>query len=791
MQRHPTVSVAICLLNSSRFIDETLESVFAQTFDDYEVILVDDGSTDGCADAIERQYKDRRLTIVRQPHRGLSIARRVSIATASGDYVAFLDHDDLWLPDKLERQVAAAQADPSVALLFSDCLYIDEGGRPLSRLSDEYGLAGLDLNGTRGYAELLRRGCFVWQSTVMAQTTALRSVDSFKPAYPYIADYDTWLQLARRYHIHYTPDVLAKYRVHGNQFTTRCPEITLADHRHLLGPLSRTASIPRAIRIAMGDRLLGQHRVSCRLLLKQRRFGLAARAAFGMFNYPDRLLAFCLGMIIETPGLGRTARAAYRTVRRLIRGQRPTPVLEPIGSTAASTAPAHVWIDGTVLGRTQVGYFNLVSELIRTLLRQDSCVVHVVSPKDGRAALEDRLGADVRRLQFHRAWWRTLRWTDLHALLTARSTQMLLIALWAALLTASTWLKNETALAAAFVLALGQMALLVDELIGTVREACGRTSSRMSARGVRWLARLLSRPHGRPPHPDTIEVVVWRGRFRWAQSRRIAVVQDLTTRIHPEMHTAENVAEFDEFLAYVERHAEVIATISEHSRKDIIDRLALFPDSVSVIPMPLHPRYVDPEFRPGCVSVHDIHQPYILSVGCLEPRKNLRRLVRAFELLTEEDAARNHLLVLVGPPGWDEGFPRFLAESDAYPRIRRLGFVPPEHLPSLYHFASAVVCPSVYEGFGLPLLEAMSASSVVLASATSSLPEVLGGAGILFDPYRTEAIAAAMLQALGMTPAEAAEYRRRGRSRAETLIERAHRMPPLPGLPAGARMTFA
>ena len=66
MPGRPTVSVAICLLNSSRFIDETLQSVFAQTFDDYEVVLVDDGSTDGCAEAIERRYRDRRLTITRQ-----------------------------------------------------------------------------------------------------------------------------------------------------------------------------------------------------------------------------------------------------------------------------------------------------------------------------------------------------------------------------------------------------------------------------------------------------------------------------------------------------------------------------------------------------------------------------------------------------------------------------------------------------------------------------------------------------------------------------------------------------
>jgi glycosyltransferase involved in cell wall biosynthesis len=206
--------------------------------------------------------------------------------------------------------------------------------------------------------------------------------------------------------------------------------------------------------------------------------------------------------------------------------------------------------------------------------------------------------------------------------------------------------------------------------------------------------------------------------------------------------------------------------------------------------VPLHPGYVQPSFSAGFVAVHGITQPYVLCVGCIEPRKNLRRLVRAFELLKEEEAARNHLLVLVGPQGWDEGFARFLVESDACPRIRKVGFVPVDHLPSLYHFASAVICPSLYEGFGLPVLEAMSASSVVLASATSSLPEVLGDGGIFFDPYRTDAIAAAMLRALSMTPTEAADYRRRCRARAESLFERSRCVPPLPGLPAPARVAL-
>ena len=692
----PTVSVAICAFNASRFIDETLASVFAQTFDDYEVVIVDDGSTDGGVDAIARRYADPRLKIVRQSHQGLSLARRASIANSSGEFVAFLDSDDLWMPAKLERQVSDARAHPSAALLFSDCLYIDENGRTLKRLSDDYDLSDLDLSGPRGYSELLRRGCFVWQSTVLARTDALRAVHAFNPDYPYIADYDTWLRMARRYELHYTPAVLAKWRVHPTQFTNRCPEITLADHRTLLGSLFRTESIPRPLRISMGDRLLGQHRVSFRHLMRQKRFGLAARAALGMLSYPDRFVAFGLGALAETRVIGPPLLFAYKALRQRLRGE-----ARPSNENAAPAAPAHVWIDGSALGMAQTGYFSLVSELIRALARGQACVVHVVASPAGQDALRRRLGADADGLTFHAPGWRR-----------------------------------------------------------------------------------FARPRGRPSHPNTIEVIVWRGSFRWKHSRRVAIVQDLTTRILPETHTARTIADFEEFIAYAHRHAELVATISEHSRRDIIEQLAFFPASVSTIPIPINPCYVDPALDPSIPSAHRIIGPYLLSVGSLEPRKNLRRLARAFEQLANHEAFRDHVLVLAGPSGWDDGFEQFLEQSPAAARIRRLGFVPVEHMPSLYHFASAVVCASLYEGFGLPVLEGMSASGVVIASGTSSLREVLGD-GITFDPGSTEAIASALLQVVTMTPVEQAAYRRRGRAQAEALMARAAWMPLLPGLPAG------
>jgi glycosyltransferase involved in cell wall biosynthesis len=371
-----------------------------------------------------------------------------------------------------------------------------------------------------------------------------------------------------------------------------------------------------------------------------------------------------------------------------------------------------------------------------------------------------------------------------HGHLLALLTSVILIAL--ALATGST-----VAATAAGMLMAGQIATLLDDLVAAWVEANGRPRQRYAARLVRFLWRRLPAPWRRAPSSNTIEVLFWRGRFKWRDSHRIAIVQDMTTRIHPELHTEGNVAEFDEFLGYVQRHAHAIATVSEQSRIDIIDRTRICPESVSVIPMPVHPEYVRPTLSRAFVIAHGITTPYMLSVGTVEPRKNLRRLVRAFELLKNEPAAHGLVLVLAGPAGWDVGFRDFLVESDVCSRVRLLGFVPVEHLPSLYHFASAVIYPSLYEGFGLPVLEAMCSSGIVLASRLSSLPEVLGEDGMLFDPYDTEDIARALLRALELSPTDAASYRQRCRRRAEAHLERLTNEHPLQGLHIGAAVATA
>jgi glycosyltransferase involved in cell wall biosynthesis/GT2 family glycosyltransferase len=781
----PIVTVAICLHNGSRYIVETLDTVFAQSFQDFEIVIVDDGSTDDSVDLIGRHFRDSRLRIVRQRNQTLRVARPVAVAHARGEFIAFLDHDDLWLPHKLQEQIAHGRERPDAALIFSDCLIVDSAGHTIGQLSDQYDFRDIDLSGTRGYLELLRRGCFVAYPTALARTAAVRAVGGFDSKYQYVSDYDLWLRLARRSPIRCIYEPLAKYRVHEIQFTQRHSDITLAEHNALLRPIVNSASYPADLRAIIGHNLFGQHRVAFGLLWRQRRVRPALRAIIGSLRYPTPLRHYCLyrlsrnraGQAFRRPGK-YIVRAAGRAVSRRTSGAGQGSG----GRAEGSETPPVVWIDGSCLGREQTGYFSLLGELIRQTARRAGTEVHVVTSRAGRVALSQRLGSDVATVRFHRSGWRSVHWSDVYRLLFGPHGHIL-VALAVVLLTALTVTTgNAVAGVAAIVFASIQAAVIVDELAARWADANGRSRQRCFARLVRFAWRRVPAPWKRAPSSNTVEVLFWRGRFQWRDATRIAFVQDLTPKIHPELHTPGNVAEFDEFLGYVHRHAHVVATLSENTRIDIVDRTRICPESVSVIPVPVHPQFEDPQFSDGFVTAHGVATPYVLAVGTLEPRKNLRRLVKAFELLENEPAASGHTLVLVGPQGWDPAFREFLVGSDAYARVQVVGFVPTEHLPSLYHFASAVIYPSLYEGFGLPVLEAMCSSAIVLASRISSIPEVLGEDGLFFNPYDTEDMARALLRALELSPADANRHRGSCRRRAEAHLGRVNRAGVLPGI---------
>jgi len=195
------------------------------------------------------------------------------------------------------------------------------------------------------------------------------------------------------------------------------------------------------------------------------------------------------------------------------------------------------------------------------------------------------------------------------------------------------------------------------------------------------------------------------------------------------------------------RRADAVITVSESSKSDIVAHYGLDPDKITVIY-----EAASPEFKPveqdtveAVLRKYGLPERYIIFVGTIEPRKNLTRLVEALQLL--RDRGQVVPLVAVGAKGWlYDGLFRRVEELEAGRAVVFPGYVPSADLPTVYAAATLAVMPSVYEGFGLPVLEAMACGTPVVSSNSSSLPELGGEAALYFDPYEVEAMAESILQ---------------------------------------------
>ena len=222
----------------------------------------------------------------------------------------------------------------------------------------------------------------------------------------------------------------------------------------------------------------------------------------------------------------------------------------------------------------------------------------------------------------------------------------------------------------------------------------------------------------------------------------VLTVHDMIFKLFPEHQKRLNYWYLNATMPLYCRRADAIITVSESSKRDIVAHYGLEPGRVRVIY-----EAAAPEFVPAASGAVDevrrrysLPERYIIHVGTIEPRKNLSRLVEALQRL--RSAGLTVPLVVVGGKGWlyDDLFER-LEGSDVRDAVHFPGYVPSADLPLLYGAATLAVMPSVYEGFGLPVLEAMACGTPVVSSGASSLPELGGEAARYFDPYDVEAIA--------------------------------------------------
>lgn len=189
---NPSISVIIPTYNRCWILKEAIDSVLSQEYTNFEVIVVDDGSDDATA-ALLSSYGDD-ITIIYQENRGVSTARNVGILMAKGDYIAFLDSDDMWLPDKLSCQVDFFQSHPEAAICQTDEIWIRNGVRvnPKSRHKKPSGMI----------FEPSLQLCLVSPSAVMIQKNLFEEIGLFNEAFPACEDYDLWLRIGLYYPIY-------------------------------------------------------------------------------------------------------------------------------------------------------------------------------------------------------------------------------------------------------------------------------------------------------------------------------------------------------------------------------------------------------------------------------------------------------------------------------------------------------------------------------------------------------------------------------------------------------------
>ena len=248
----------------------------------------------------------------------------------------------------------------------------------------------------------------------------------------------------------------------------------------------------------------------------------------------------------------------------------------------------------------------------------------------------------------------------------------------------------------------------------------------------------------------------------------VVTVHDLAYLRMPEVVPARRRQYFQAMTNVATRRADHVIAVSESTKADIVELLGVKPERITVTPLAADERFrplPDAEvtaFRTG----HGLARPFALYLGNLEPRKNLPTLLRAFDQIAPDV---EHDLVIVGGEGWmTEEFHATLGSLRHRARVRVHGFAPVEDLPAWYNAADLFVFPSLYEGFGLPPLEAMACGTPVVTANTSSLPEVVGDAALTVAPSDTAALAAAMGRVMG-EPDLAASLRAAGLARAATF----------------------
>jgi glycosyltransferase involved in cell wall biosynthesis len=244
------------------------------------------------------------------------------------------------------------------------------------------------------------------------------------------------------------------------------------------------------------------------------------------------------------------------------------------------------------------------------------------------------------------------------------------------------------------------------------------------------------------------------------RDRCVATVHDLGWQVHPELYDRKLRLMYQALFPWVLRRANRLIAVSQYTADDLVRRANVPASRIDVVYHGLDPVFARPQNRSRTSE-----EPYFLAVGGVSPRKNTRRLIEAFSRWRSHGGDRRQYQLRITGTSLDRNF----AENGAAlpDGVSLLGYVAKAELPGLYAGAAGFLYPGIYEGFGLPIIEAMACGTPVVTSNTGAAPEIAGGGAILVDPFAVESIESGIERVI--VPEESQRLRELGRARARSF----------------------
>lgn len=243
----PRFSVQVCCYNSEKYLAKTIESIAAQTFKDWELVIVNDGSADGTEEIVDRFIqKGLPITYHKQGNKGFAAARNKAVGLSKGDWIAILDHDDLWRPEKLAIQAESIDRYPEAKLYFSNSEWFTDEGKVIRKtIEDNRFCSGVI---KEPFVTLLSEGCFIDSETAVINRQTLEDLGGFDEKYRYIVDYDMFLRIAKGNSIYYEDKVLAGWRMHPSQATKKLEEEMTREYIDLFERALKESGFPAEVK---------------------------------------------------------------------------------------------------------------------------------------------------------------------------------------------------------------------------------------------------------------------------------------------------------------------------------------------------------------------------------------------------------------------------------------------------------------------------------------------------------------------------------------------------------------